>query len=372
MKDPNSTEPRPERRWAWRVGSIAGISLYIHATFVLLLVWIAMSHFGAGHDLVVALQGLLLVVSVFAIVVLHELGHALVARRFGIPTRDITLYPIGGIARLERMPEKPSQELLVAIAGPAVNAVLALAIYIGLQLSGAGTTGNPLAIGGAFALQLMWINISLGAFNLLPAFPMDGGRALRATLGFWMTRHRATVSAVRIARWLAVAMGIAGLLWNPMLAVIAMFVWIAAGQELVADQVKTVLRGASVADAMVTELETLAPDTGLGTAASKLVTGFQHDFPVVEDDRVVGMLTHDDVLRGLHTHRPGLTVGDVMHRQYPIAGADDDLEGTLGRLVPDGSPVVVLHDNRLVGLLDPEHVGALLAIRTGGAMLPKY
>jgi Zn-dependent protease/CBS domain-containing protein len=363
-------EPRRHSRWAWRIGSLAGISLYIHATFVVLLVWIALSHFAAGHDLSVALQGLLLVVSVFAVVVLHELGHALVARRFGVSTRDITLYPIGGIAHLERMPENPRQELLVAIAGPAVNAVLALAIYLGLVLTGSATRGDPLTIGGAFALQLMWINITLGAFNLLPAFPMDGGRVLRAILGFWMTRHRATLVAVRLARGLALAMGIAGILWNPLLAVIAVFVWIAAGQELAVDQVKTVLRGISVGDAMVTDIDTLAPDTELDTAASQLVTGFQHDFPVVEGERVVGVLTRDDVMRGLTEHRAGLTVADVMHRQYPTAHASDDLESVLDRLVRDGSPAVVLHDDRIVGLLDPEHINALLAVR--GGMLAKY
>jgi Zn-dependent protease len=142
-------EPTP-RRWSWRLGSLAGVSIYIHATFVLLLAWIAMSHISAGHGLVMAGQGLLLIGSVFSVVVLHELGHALVARRFGIATRDITLYPIGGVARLERMPERPGQELLVAIAGPAVNAVLALVLYLGLRVAGVDGR-DPLTVGGSLA-----------------------------------------------------------------------------------------------------------------------------------------------------------------------------------------------------------------------------
>ena len=365
MTDPRAPKGRRDHRWSWRLGSIAGIPIHIHATFVLLLAAIAMSHLGAGHHLALAGQGILLVSCVFTIVVLHELGHALMARRFGIPTRDITLYPIGGISRLERMPERPSQELAVAIAGPAVNAVLAFAIYAGLLAFGEGANGDPLTIGGAFAVQLMWINISLGLFNLLPAFPMDGGRALRAVLGFWMDRRRATAAAVKVGRGLAVAMGVVGVLWSPMLAVIAVFVWMAAGQEMLADQLKSALLGASVADAMVTAVETLAPETALGAAASQLATGFQHDFPVLAGDRVVGVLTREDVLRGLTTRRPGLTVGDVMHREYAVAGASDDLESALGRLLPDGGPVVVLDDDHLVGLLDPEHVGALLAVRGG-------
>jgi Zn-dependent protease/CBS domain-containing protein len=364
-----SSEPIDDHhghRWSWRLGSIAGIPIYIHATFVLLLAWVAMSHLGASHEIAMIAKGLVLVLCVFAIVVLHELGHALVARHFGIPTHDITLYPIGGISRLDHMPEQPRRELLIAIAGPAVNAVLALVIYAGLQLSGTGADGDPLTIGGAFVVQLLWINISLVVFNLLPAFPMDGGRVLRATLAVWMDRARATAITARIARGIAVVMGIAGLMWNPILAVIALFVWMAAGQEALGERMKSALGGVSVANAMVTEVETLAPDTGLGIAAGRLATGFQHDFPVVDGTSVVGVLTHADVLRGLAAHRSDLTVGDVMHRRFPIAGAGEGLATVLTRIPPDGSSIVVVHDDRLVGLLDLEHVNKLLAVR--GAM----
>lgn len=363
MSDSKPAETHHEHRWSWKLGTVAGIPIYIHATFVLLLAWVAMSHLGASHELAIVSHGLVLVASVFAIVVLHELGHALAARRFGIPTHDITLYPIGGISRLDHMPERPRQELVVAIAGPAVNAVLAIAIYAGLEVWGGGADGDPLTIGGAFAVQLMWINISLFLFNLLPAFPMDGGRILRAALALWMDRSRATVIAAKIGRGLAVLMGIAGLVWNPMLAVIALFVWMAAGQEARVERMKTVLSGVSVADAMVTEVQTLAPETAIGIAATRLATGFQHDFPVVDGSSVVGMLTRGDVLRGLAARRPEVTVGDVMHRHYPMAGAAEGLAGVLGRIPPDGSSVVVLEDDRLVGLLDPQHIGELLAVR---------
>ena len=362
MSSPKSRSDS-ERRWTWKLGSAFGIAIYLHATFVLLLAWVAISHLGAGHDAAIALQGVLLVTSVFAIVVLHELGHALVARRFGIATRDITLYPIGGIARLERMPERPAQELLVAIAGPAVNGVLALAIYVGLRLAGAGANGDPLTVGGSFAVQLMWINISLGLFNLLPAFPMDGGRILRAALAFRIDRTRATVLAARIGRGIAVVLGAIGLLWNPMLAVIAVFVWMSAGHEAAIESAKAALRGVSVADAMVVEVQTLSPDTKLGTAAARLATGFQHDFPVIEAGRVVGVLTRDDLLRGLAGWPPEATVRELMHDHFAIAGAREQLDSVLGRLPPDGSAVVVVDDDQLVGLLDPEHVGAVLAAR---------
>lgn len=352
----------PPRRWAWRIGGLAGIPIYVHATFVLLLAWIAMIHVNAGHGLVMAGRGLVLLAAVFAVVVLHELGHALVARRFGIATRDITLYPIGGIAALERMPEKPAQELLVAIAGPTVNGVLALVIYIGLWLADI-ETGNPFTLGGSLAVQLFWINISLGLFNLLPAFPMDGGRVLRAVLAFRMARPRATVLAARIGRGIAVVMGIVGVAWSPMLAVIALFVWIAAGHEAAVTQMSTTLGGVAVADAMVAEFQTLELDSTLGTAANRLARGFQHDFPVVEAGRVVGMLSRTDVLRGIATRTASTPVGELMHRHFPIAGVNEGLAGVLGRLPVDGSSIAVFRDEQLVGLLDPEHVGELLALR---------
>jgi len=348
------------RRWTWQIGRIAGIAVYIHATFVLLLAWIAVVHVAAGHDLATTLRGFVLVAAVFAVVVVHELSHALVARRFGIPTRDITLYPIGGIARLERMPEKPAQELLVAIAGPLTNAVLAGAIFIGLELAGAGADGDPLSLGASFAVQLMWINILLGGFNLIPAFPMDGGRVLRALLSFWMTRSRATAVAARVGRAIAVVFALVGILWSPMLALIAVFVWITAGQENAIEQLKSSLHGLSVGDAMVGEFKTLPATVPVEIAVGLLASGFQHDFPIVDHDQIVGMLTRGDVLRGLQTGRT-TPVGDLMHTSFPIAGWHEPLDAVLERM-QDGTSVLVLRDERPVGLLDPAHVDDVLAL----------
>ncbi|HEX3764274.1 MAG TPA: site-2 protease family protein [Kofleriaceae bacterium] len=356
-------DPEPRPRWAWRLGRVAGISIYLHATFLLLLVWIAVSYLGAGRGVGTAAFGLLLVASVFATIVVHELGHALVARRFGITTRDIMLYPIGGMARLERMPERPQQELLVAVVGPLINGVIALAIYLGLRWSGTGTGGDPLTIGASFAVQLMWINLSLGAFNLLPAFPMDGGRILRAILAFWIDRSRATVVAARVGRGLAVVMAIAGLFWNPLLVLIAVFVWLAAGQEAAMEQLKTTLRGVPVSDAMVAGFDTLPADAPLELAAHRIASGFQHDFPVIDDGHIVGMLSRSDVRRGLAAVAPGTPVAEVMHRRFPTADAAEDLDAVLGRLPPDGSAVLVTDHDRPVGLLDPQHVEELLAMR---------
>jgi Zn-dependent protease len=209
-------------RGAWRLGRFAGIDTYVHWTFALLMAWAGWTAWqGAGSGLAVLL-GLGFLGAVFASVLMHEFGHALVARRWGVPTRHILLTPLGGIASLEGMPSAPKAELQVALAGPAVNFVLAAALAI------VGSTGIEV-----FGLvdALMWANLSLGLFNLIPAFPMDGGRALRALLAGRVGARAATTLAVRLGRVVAVAMGVLGVLYNPMLLLIAVFVWFAGAAE---------------------------------------------------------------------------------------------------------------------------------------------
>lgn len=210
-------------RWSYRLGKVAGIDLYVHVTFLMLLAWVGLSRLFTGYGLDGAVLSVALVGLTFGVVVLHELGHALAARRFGIPTRDITLLPIGGVARLARMPEKPLQELVVALAGPAVNLVLAVA-------AGALLFVVPHEL----VLWFLGLNVILLVFNLLPGFPMDGGRVLRALLALRMPRLRATEIAVRVGRWVALALGVAGLFWNPMLILVAVFLWLTGGSELAA------------------------------------------------------------------------------------------------------------------------------------------
>lgn len=208
---------------SWNLGRIAGISVNVHGTFLILLGFIVLSRLFDGGPAYAALE-LATIVMLFGVVVLHELGHALAARRYGIPTRDITLYPIGGVARLERMPERPSQELVVALAGPAVNFALAGAAYAMAALPAVGIS--------AWLLQrFMVINIVLGVFNLLPAFPMDGGRVLRAFLATRYDYLRATHIAAKVGRFMAVGLALLALQFNPMLLLIAAFVWIAGSAE---------------------------------------------------------------------------------------------------------------------------------------------
>jgi len=228
-------------RWSWRLGTIAGIETQVHASFLLILAWAAWNAWSVQPSAIAVGVALAFVVLMFGCVLLHELGHALMARRFGVGTRAITLLPIGGVAQLEGMPKNPRQELLVAVAGPAVNAAIAtglfgLLVMVGGFVSPTAAASSVVSFVLMFVEGLMWANVALAVFNMLPAFPMDGGRVLRAALSLRGDRLVATERAVLVGKVLAVGLGIYGLFFsgNPFLALIAAFVWITGNQELAA------------------------------------------------------------------------------------------------------------------------------------------
>ena len=352
--------------WSWRIGRIAGIDVFVHFTFLLLLGWVAVAHYLAHGSLVEAMGGLVFILALFGIVVLHELGHALAARHYGIPTRDITLLPIGGVARLERMPEDPRQELVVALAGPAVNVVLAAGIYLGLALGqGLSPAGDVLRIGGSFLDQLLWVNVSLAVFNLLPAFPMDGGRVLRAFLALGLDYVRATQIAASIGQGMALLFGFLGLFFNPFLVFIALFVWLGAAQEASLVQMRSALGGIPVMRAMITDFRALRPDDPLARAVEHILAGFQQDFPVVEEDgRIVGVLTRNDLAAALGQHGPEAHVGDVMQREFVTTDPREMLQTAFARVQSDGSRTLpVVESGRLLGLLTADNLAEVLMIQ---------
>ena len=219
-------------RWSFKLAEPFGIGVYVHASFLLIVAWVALGQMGAGGGLGAVLGSVVFLLAIFACVVLHELGHALAARRYGIRTRDIILLPIGGVARLERMPEKPEQELVVAIAGPLVNVGIAAALGAWLTLTGAVVPGASVGLtGGAFLERLLVVNLGLVVFNLLPAFPMDGGRVLRALLAMRLGLLRATRIAGTVGKVMAGLFAVLGLFFNPFLLLIALFIWTGATQE---------------------------------------------------------------------------------------------------------------------------------------------
>jgi Zn-dependent protease len=298
-------------------------------------------------------------------VVLHEFGHALTAKKFGIKTRDITLLPIGGVARLERMPEDPKQELWVASAGPAVNVVIAGALFIVLQFTGGMESLNKLSLTtGPFLERLLVVNISLVLFNILPAFPMDGGRILRALLAMRMDYMRATHIAASLGQGMAFFFGFIGLFSNPFLVFIALFVWIGAAQEASMVQVRSALGGIPVSRAMLSDFRTLSPNDPLARAAKLILEGSQQDFPVIDDGDVVGLLTRSRLLVALAQQGQKTLVSEVMERKFEAVDASDMLETAVARLQNCQCPMLpVKHANQLVGLLTTENIGEFIMIQ---------
>lgn len=353
-------------KWSWKLGKFADISVFIHATFFLLIGWIILSHWLQGQSWPSILQGVLFILTLFGCVVLHEFGHALAARKFGIATRDITLLPIGGVARLERMPENPLQELEVALSGPAVNVVVAAGLFVGLQISSSWEPLGHLTVArGSFWERLMVVNLFLAGFNLLPAFPMDGGRVLRALLALRMDYVNATQIAATIGQGLAFLLGFYGLFSNPFLLFIAFFVWIGAAQEGGMVQMKSALSGIPVQRAMLTDFRTLSPQDPLSQAVELLLAGSQQDFPVVEEDRVVGILTRRELVRALSQRGQETLVREVMHSPELTVDSAEMLETALARLQTCKCHTLpVLHQGQLVGLVTADNVGEFLMIQS--------
>jgi Zn-dependent protease/predicted transcriptional regulator len=360
-------------KWSWRIGRIAGIGVYIHATFWLILAWIAFVQYRAVGTAEAVVNGIVFVIAVFSIVVMHELGHALSARRYGIATRDITLLPIGGIARLERMPRDPRQELVIALAGPAVNFALAaflwmILLVIGFPAQAAPDLFSARILSREFVLGLLSINIFLGVFNLIPAFPMDGGRVLRALLAMRSNNYaKATEAAARVGRFFALVFGLVGffVLNNPFLVIIALFVWMGAAAEAAAVQTSAMLEGVPLERVMITDIRTVGPNDPLSRPVQLIIDGFQQDFPVVDEGRVVGVLTRSDLMKGLTEQGAHASVASVMHREFMVAEPGEPVEEALVRLRSCNCHTLpVVYGGELRGVLTLENVGEYVMVQS--------
>jgi Zn-dependent protease len=354
----------PSVKWALRLGSLAGIPVYIHATFLILLLWIALSYWRSEQSLMAVLHGLGFILALFSCVLLHELGHALTARHFGIRTRDITLLPIGGLASMEKMPDDPKQEILVALAGPAVNFVIAGLLWLWLSTWGEATMNSvSLITEGGMLQQLATLNLFLALFNLLPAFPMDGGRVLRAVLALRMDHLKATRSAAAIGQAFALWLGLAGLLYNPFLLFIALFVWIGAMAEAGTEEVKSLLQNSTLEHAIITRFQTLSPQDALSRAIQLTLEGVQKDFPVLEDGEIIGVLTQDNLLRGLQEQGALAPVASYMQTDIPRADINEPLEKVMRELQDCACHIVaVTRNGRLAGIVNMENILELLRI----------
>jgi CBS domain-containing protein len=218
-------------------------------------------------------------------------------------------------------------------------------------------------VGGPFLTKLMWFNVMLAGFNLLPAFPMDGGRILRASLALRMDRSRATEVAARIGQALALVLGLWGILFNPFLVLIAGFIWMGAKGEASLVQMKSALGGMAVGQAMITEFQVLAPLDTLARAVELTLSGFQQDFPVMEGKRLMGIVTHANVLEGLAAHGSSGVVTLVMEENVDTAHPDELLQSAFERLQRHGGrAMVVVRDGQVVGLVTPQNIGEMLTM----------
>lgn len=348
-----------------KIGSVSGIGIFLHWTFLLLVAAIFAYFYIQGQSFGAAVSGMGLVLAVFFCVILHELGHALTAKRFGVPTRSITLYPIGGLARLERIPSEPMKEFWIAIGGPVVNIVIAV-VLAGLLLVMGGTFGPGAleAPGQHLVASLMWINAVLAGFNLLPAFPMDGGRVLRSLLALRQDYAQATQTAANVGQAMAILFGLIGIVWfNPVLLFIALFVYVGAQQESKQAMYRAFTEGTPVRQAMVTRFATLAADDTLNDAVDELLAGTDHDFPVVENGQVVGLLRRKELIQSLSDHDRDTPVAEVADREFFTTEPGAPLDEVFQQMNAQScSTVPVEQGDQLVGLLTLENVGELIMV----------
>lgn len=353
--------------WSFRLFDVGGTAVRVHVTFFLLLAWIAAIHWSRGGA-AEAIDGVVFIVALFACVVLHEFGHIVAARRYGIRTSDVTLLPIGGVASLERMPEKPSQEIVVALAGPAVNVVIALVLMFVLgarfdlsqmaQLEQAQST-----LTGRIAAA----NLMLFAFNLIPAFPMDGGRVLRAVLAIWMGFTRATRVAASIGQALAVFFAFIGLLGNPLLVLIAVFIFLAASGEAGYVQAREYTRGYLAGHAMINSYQSLNPLSTADDAAALLLRTTQQEFPVLDGGGMLrGVLTREALIDALRTSGGGTPVIDIMERDVPTVPENACLDNIFQQMQQSRARITAVVDpqRRFVGYITPENLTELVMIQS--------
>ena len=356
-------------KYSLNLGRVFGIKLQVHWTFLLLIGWLVFSGIDRGDTTIAILWNICFVLSIFACVVLHELGHSLTARRYGISTRKITLLPIGGLAGLERIPEEPKKELLVAVAGPAVNVVIAALLWIVVPVEnfmGQGPGALSRVNSNNFLFLLLSANVVLVIFNAIPAFPMDGGRVLRALLAMKMNRVKATQIASGLGQLLALGFFFFGLLYNPFLVLIAIFVYFGARSESMMVQNMALLRGYQVQDAMMTSFTSLSPHDTLDEVVNKMLAGPDNDLVVEQNEQVLGVVTRAHLLKVLkEAENRQIPVSAFMEKDFEAVNENSnltDLYNYSQRKRKSFFPV--LKNHQLAGVINIDKINEFLLIRS--------
>jgi Zn-dependent protease len=348
------------------VGSIRlmGVPIRLHFTFVLLLIFLIVIGLGSNQS---PSNYIIFILALIVSVLLHELGHALISWLYGIRTLEIMMFPIGGTARLER-PAKPSEEFWIALTGPLVNLLIAGSIFTVLyaQHKPVNLSAFDLPSEGNLADRIALSNLILAGFNLLPAFPMDGGRMLRALLSSIRSEYEATRIATWSGRMLALSMGLYGFIYLPMLAFVAFFIYLGAANEGAASRGRSLTQGIPVRAAMVTDFRTLSHGSTIGDAANLLLATSQQDFPVVHGDGVVGLLGRNALLRGMALEGPDSYIAAHMEREFASISPDKALSEVLPLMAGPGVCALVMQDEKLLGLLTSENLSQFLLLRSVG------
>lgn len=346
---------------SFKLGNIAGIDVFLHWTFSLLIIYIVYINYKAGQNIVQMAWSVLFIICVFATVLLHELGHALTAKKFNIKTYNITLFPIGGIASLEKLPEKPSEELMVAFTGPMVNIVLALILSLFIhypnnseemmaQLSGGINSNN-------FLLNFFLVNMALAVFNLIPAFPMDGGRILRAILSYKLKRNVATKIAARIGQILAIGFIFLGFTYNPFLIFIGIFVIMAAQIETNYTESKYLLKGYKVRDVLMKQNPIIDCNETIDTVVKLMLDSQNKYFLVTKNGILLGTLNRNQIIEGLSKKDEEANLSSIIDKNLIYLEANSLLEDVFELIYKHKSTLMlVIEDNRFIGTLDMENL----------------
>lgn len=353
-------------KWSLKIARIAGIDVYLHWTFIVLLIGVfvaGLRNIGGAER---SLNGFWFILLLFLFVLLHEFGHALMGKRFGVKTNHITLLPIGGVAAMEHIPEKPWQEMLIAFAGPVVNFVLALFFLILLAIGGYvpafSEWWSPVR-NDNLIYSLFTTNLMLFSFNLIPAFPMDGGRVLRALLAMKYGRYKATNIAVRIGQLLAIGLVLFGLSGNIWLVFVGVFIYLGAGAEGNYESTRSALSKYKVRDAIMHQFTPLQSSDTIGTAVRLLLDGQEKEFIVLENGEVVGTLTRNEMIEGLGHYGKEASLSEVMKKtilrlepQMPLDDVYDQMSDENVEIAP------IFENGKLIGVLNRENIMEILII----------
>jgi Zn-dependent protease/predicted transcriptional regulator len=352
---------------AFKLGSISGIGIFIHWSFSLLIAYIVYSNYKNGQNTSEILWSVLFVLSIFMTVLLHELGHALAAKRYNINTKRITLLPIGGLAELETIPEKPMEELVVALAGPLVN--LGFAFLTSLIIEFPSLENMASMLTGVinsqnFLLNFFLVNLWLVLFNLIPAFPMDGGRVLRALLAFKLRREKATLIAARIGQFIAIIFIFIGFSSSPALILIGIFILIGAQSEATYTKTKSTLSHYTVRDVSMGEIKTINSSETVNTAVQMLLQGQSTYFLILENEQPIGTLSRDEIISGLSEHGGNVAIQTVMNKEIVFLESNTPLEEAYRKLRESNTYLIVIVENQqMIGVLDNENILEFIMIR---------